>query len=143
MKLELRYTDFDNNRQIRATAKLTSYFSLTGETYVNHRLESCGWIHADILKAWPFLKPLADIHLSDEDGVPMHAVENGWYRANEPNATHLANHLRVPLMTAEWLANLVTSGSISKKVFADFIELQKPRWKAEAEAAKDLIHDLS
>jgi hypothetical protein len=50
------------------------YFSVTGETK-----HSCGCLHDEILKSRPDLKPLVDLHLSDLDGVPMHAEANGWY----------------------------------------------------------------
>jgi hypothetical protein len=35
--------------------------------------------HATILRAAPELAPIVAAHLADPDGVPMHAVANGWY----------------------------------------------------------------
>jgi len=49
-------------------------FSVTGETK-----NSCGCIHDEILESRPDLKFLINLHLSDLDGVPMHAEENGFY----------------------------------------------------------------
>ncbi len=40
---------------------------------------ACGCLHAEILAAWPELADVVALHLSDADGVPMHAVANGWY----------------------------------------------------------------
>lgn len=59
------------------------YFSLTCEEYVR-RGESwqegvSGAAHDLLLRTWPELAPLVALHLSDIDGVPMHAVANGWY----------------------------------------------------------------
>jgi hypothetical protein len=50
------------------------YFSVTGETE-----HSGGCLHDEILKSRPDLQPLVDLHLSNLDGVPMHAEANGWY----------------------------------------------------------------
>lgn len=58
------------------------YFSLT---YTAHRqghrnqCESGGAGHELILQLYPELQDLADLHLSDIDGVPMHAEANGFY----------------------------------------------------------------
>lgn len=53
------------------------YFSLTCDIYERGRDVGGGAAHELILKLFPHLKPLADLHLSDIDGVPMHAAENG------------------------------------------------------------------
>ncbi|NBV00771.1 MAG: hypothetical protein EBS31_04880 [Burkholderiaceae bacterium] len=50
------------------------HFSITADG-----LHRCGCLHDEILKYRLDLKPLVDIHLSDLDGVPMHAEANGWY----------------------------------------------------------------
>lgn len=54
------------------------YFSLTQHA-PGAAPESNGAVLDEIVKHWPHLKPLADLHLSDIDGVPMHAEANGWY----------------------------------------------------------------
>lgn len=53
-------------------------FSLTADLYDGRRLDSCGMMHDEILKVKPFLKLFAELHGSDENGMPMHAVENGY-----------------------------------------------------------------
>lgn len=38
-----------------------------------------GMIHDVIEEALPRLKPIIDVHLANQAGVPMYAKENGWY----------------------------------------------------------------
>jgi len=82
-----------------------AYFAITGDI-IRHAKngrkvwESCGAIHEDIIKHFPQLQLLVDIHLSDEDGVPMHAYANAAYWAGhdkgyEKQTDLLAQHLRV------------------------------------------------
>lgn len=77
----LRQTPPDAKRRVVAYGGLhyirgnqLPYFSLTGETK-----DSAGCIHETLLRKWPELGDLAALHLSDINGVPMHAAENGWY----------------------------------------------------------------
>lgn len=88
-------TDYGPNPHIqvygglRRIGKQAPYFSITGEIYSGvvtndgrfhpTRDEAGGCIHDEILKVHPDLKPLVDLHLSDMDGVPMHATANGTY----------------------------------------------------------------
>jgi hypothetical protein len=51
-------------------------------------------MHDDILKAFPELKPVVDVHLSDPDGAPMHAVANAVYHIEENDQQRLYDHLR-------------------------------------------------
>ena len=58
------------------------HFSLTCWEYAPHNRNvecSGGCAHGLILRHWPELADLAALHLSDDDGVPMHAEGNGWY----------------------------------------------------------------
>jgi hypothetical protein len=50
------------------------YFTLT---IVGHG--ESGPAHEELVRCWPELQPLADMHLSDINGVPMHTEANGWY----------------------------------------------------------------
>jgi len=59
-----------------------------------------GCIHEEIIKHFPELQPLVDIHLADEDGVPMHAYSNASYFAGLTkwqalDLDRLTKHLRV------------------------------------------------
>lgn len=81
--------DYEPNLRLKVEARLYSlggqkpYFSVTGEEYVpgEDDCRACGCLHAQILGQWPELQLIVDLHLSDYDGVPMHAVENAWYWA--------------------------------------------------------------
>lgn len=73
-----------------------------------------GCLHDEILQHFPNLKPLVDLHLSDDDGVPLHAAANAAYWAGcskfqERNIPMLAKHLRVSEKLAgemcEWVDN--------------------------------------
>jgi hypothetical protein len=88
----------------------TPRFSITGQidrqAKNNRWMEECGGcIHEEILQQFPQLKPLVEVHLSDENGVPMHAYANaaywaGYTKYQKRDIAKLAKHLRV----TEWFA---------------------------------------
>lgn len=72
--------------------------SVTGEVYYEHQdndgfffdnePDDCGMVHDHILQAFPWLRQLVDLHLSNaRTGAPMYALDNGWYwlREDDPN----------------------------------------------------------
>jgi hypothetical protein len=64
------------------------YFSITGETYRNGRLDSCGCLHENIEARFPGrFTDLIQIHGSDDFGVPTHAAANGlyWLAGTDPS----------------------------------------------------------
>lgn len=108
----------------------------------------------EILKHWPDLQPLVDLHLSDIDGVPMHALENGFYHLGgthweKPKFDVVARHFRITedgarKLVADFFGDSFseTAGFLSKGAaekakanLAQWVESQKPRWLAEANAA--------
>lgn len=80
-----------NKRKVQAKGGLhhirgnrAPYFSLTmaswePDQYGRLQEDCSGAAHEELVKLWPELKPLADLHLSDIDGVPSHGCANGWY----------------------------------------------------------------
>ena len=72
--------------------------SVTGEVYYerqdndgfffDNEPDDYGMVHDLILQAFPWLRQLIDLHLSDaRTGAPMYALDNGWYwlREDDPN----------------------------------------------------------
>jgi hypothetical protein len=154
------FTDKANRYHITVTADLpwrrgnkAPYFSLTASGK-DRGSEFGGCCHDEILKHWPDLKPLADLHLSDIDGSPMHAVENGFYHLGgthweRPKFDVAASHFRITEADARQLVTDLfgdsyspTGGFLSKGAaeaakakLAAWVETQRPRWKREAEEA--------
>ena len=66
------------------------HISVTGEVYYerqdndgfffDNEPDDCGMVHDRILQAFPWLRQLIDLHLSDvQTGAPLYALDNGWY----------------------------------------------------------------
>lgn len=135
--------------KLTATFKLYSlgsqapYFSITAEVRNpwQQDIVAGGCLHEDIARVFPKVRPFLPLHLSDADGAPMHAKANGWYHAggteykDATNAAYLASHLRIDLAEAERIVAEVAAGAMTKDKFAAYVDAQRPRWKAEAEAA--------
>lgn len=137
------------------------HFSLTMASWVNGRHDGDGADHKPLVAIWPELQPLADLHLSDIDGVPMHAEANGWYwlagavEGGFQQQYHggsgdwaktpaecleiFAKYVRVSLDEAAKIRDfyvVIAARHGAKSARADFakwIVAQGPRWKAEAD----------
>lgn len=147
--------------KISRVGNASGYFSLTGEIRDSRRrrddgIVARGCLHDEILKEWPDLADAEALHLSKvETGEPMHAQANGWYwyagavvEAGHPKpegagryvgeATQgrsctaiFAGHARITMDEAQQLVER----RLSLQQFAEWIDAQRPRWKAEADAA--------
>lgn len=113
---------------LEITIETGKSFSITADFFENRtdgigprRLTSFGCLHDEILEACPELKPFVDLHLSDLNGVPMHAVENGFYwlckaaglpqeyapeQSVETCFSYLCDHLRIPASKCWELVNI-------------------------------------
>ena len=139
-----------------------AYFSITGEVErraKNNRwiFESAGCIHEEIVAQLPQLKLLCDIHLSDENGVPMHAYENAGYWAGESkyqtlDLAMLAKHLRVTEPIASDMLKYIAQywGDLDDllpiaKAWEDACErFGLPfQWRQEADAARGMLNQIT
>lgn len=137
------------------------HFSVTGELWKTEGayrrgnesgLLTCGAIHDEILAGFPELAPVVAVHLADDDGVPMHAVANGWYfysgaaEAYEraypkwhdpekilPPKVRAASALRVE-------PDEIPDG-LHKDEFEAFAEALRPRWLADAAKALAVLKE--
>jgi len=160
--------DLPERRRIVVTAGLhklgdqVPYFSVTADLVnlrcrkdSDRRIEACGAMHEEVLKHFPKLAPVVALHLSDIDGAPMHAQANAryWMGLTEfktwertygkpeplPALDVLARHLRI---SEDEAAELVARHPAYTDALEAEIEAMRPRWKAEADAARQLLDRL-
>lgn len=148
------------------------YYSITGSVKkLDKRFRdpviTCGAIHDIILKHYPELAPLVEVHLSEADGIPMHAEANARYwcglskwadgRAMSPRDNYgkieieadadglewapdtLASHLQTSRAIACELRAALKLGLPWNKVTAELglVDL----WSTQAGAARKLLKD--
>mgnify|MGYP000961481580 CR=1 FL=1 len=128
-------TNYTMNVMVKMSKTNHEYFSITyAQINMRGRLEACGAGHDTIRKYFGNqFDDVIPLHLADSDGVPMHALENGFYYLQNPEEFKpevVADHFRVSLASVEALR------ALSKDDLAKWVEDQKPRWKAEAEAIR-------
>lgn len=130
--------------------------SVTGEVYYNREddqtpltnfdPDACGQVCDDIERAFPWLKPLMDLHLSHaRTGEPMYALDNGWFWLHEDEADgpHItstsrrraARYLRT---TPDMLEGVHTKNDLEALINTTLA----PAWKKQMDAALAL-YDLS
>jgi hypothetical protein len=102
MKNDLRFTRTvvrENGEQLVIKIRLNDEcknghqdFSITGDLYEGSGRDdrsfiSGGCIHEEILQDCPEYKLFIDLHLCDYNGIPMHAVANGYYHLSQGEMT--------------------------------------------------------
>lgn len=157
-------------------------FSLTGEIYekrsnasgaarqrMGREPDISGAIGDRLVRVFPELALLNSAHLSDPDGMPMHAEANGWYwyngsrddieqdRYNGFNGDIYPHQLeRYGLPDTEMgkreycyrvTCDTLRVDSIPRKIttreqFAEFVNAQQERWTQEAAEVRALIESL-
>ena len=86
------------------------------------------------MKAFPDLKDIVDVHLSDADGTPIHAVANGWYFLENGEIDKMSRCLRVN----EDEANRIVLECATKESFAEYVEKNlKPRWEKNVKSVME------
>jgi len=97
---------------------------------------------------------LMPLHLSDLHGVPLHAVENGWYYVQIARGVaeyhtpqendrvlytnHLANHLRIPRDQAVDIVD----NTPDKEAFIALVDTMRDRWQNEAIEAYKFLKSI-
>lgn len=129
--------------------------SVMGEVYYNRDdqtpltnldPDTCGQVCDDIERAFPWLKPLMELHLADAyTGAPMYALDNGWFWLHEDEADgpHItstsrrraARYLRT---TPDMLEGVRTKNDLEVLINTTLA----PAWKKQIDAALAL-YDLS
>lgn len=164
--MKTTYIQLRNNRVLEIKYGIAEtnhkYFSITGTIWVkgyskydgkniegvNYKWDVGGCIHDEILKYAPEYKPLVDLHLSDNDGVPMYAIENGfyYYEISRGVAKHhefkegdkekyedvLKEHLRITEPELIDLLNILDNSDNAKNDFIQFVGTRISIWKLEA-----------
>lgn len=131
-------------------------FSITGEIYkagkprTGRNMITAGCIHEEIARAFPEFIPFIRLHLADWQGIPMYAVENGFYHlkngfnneaAGTPeHATKFCEYYRMAPAQFEALKNSETSAIYGFYLVELGIVEQ---WKNEAAAAIKKLEGLT
>lgn len=77
MKIKIRLNDECKNGHQDFSITATGWEK--GKPHIDRYLIYGGCCHEDILKARPDLKIFVNLHLCDYEGIPMYAIENGYY----------------------------------------------------------------
>lgn len=134
--------------------------SVTGEVYYerqdndgfffDNEPDDCGMVHDRILQAFPWLRQLIDLHLSDaRTGAPMYALDNGWYwlREDDPNDRYNAIITdKSRRRAAQYLRTTpcMLEGIETKENLAHLIETTlAPAWEKQVESTLALYGLLS
>jgi len=178
---------YGSNAQIKVEAGLhylqgndRPYFSVTADVKGSQG-EAGGCMHTEIAKYWPKLAPIIALHLSTDQGEPMHAEANGWYslagyfggageryhagnsekqiwkedgtfdrvgfQTPEECLQSFAKHVRITVDDARalagyWKSTIDDDPKSVRRWFGAWINTQRPRWQAEAEAGIKLLDEL-
>lgn len=95
------------------------------------RCRGGGADHETILRAFPWLAPVVALHLSDENGTPMHAYKNGLYWLNQGEPDKAAKLWRC---SVDDIASLSDEDEVRA-----YVDAQRNRWEGEADTAIDLL----
>lgn len=106
-----------------------------------------GCCHDDVLRLFPHLAPVVKLHLSDDEGVPMHAVANGWHfysgQGYANDYGQFEGRHRSRQVTAKHLQideDDLPEG-MDRDQFAAFCESLRPLWREQAAQALAVIKE--
>ena len=131
-------------------------FAITGDIYQKGKprkdryLISFGCIHDEILKARPELKIFVNLHLSDYEGIPMYAVENGHYHLTNGFNNTLSDSQAFRDKFCEYYRITPDQFDVlktSKNQLQYALNLQRlnilQQWKEEANAAIKVLEEMT
>lgn len=161
-----RYIRITAELRVNDSRGLSDGFSITADLYEPHgtwsglaryrngREPDCGGcLHDEIRLFAPELAPLIDVHLACPNGVPMHAVANGWYfysgKARHWEIDHGATYAnRGGLSDHERGAQAlnIPAGDLpvgmDRAQFEVFADSLRGRWALQAQTARALLETL-
>ena len=86
------YDEYYHKIEVNITTE-NNYFSITGTVFDDKgKWISSGCIHEDIMKHFPELEILIELHLSDLNGKPMYFVQNSMHFYKHNNISGLASY---------------------------------------------------
>ena len=137
MIINIRLSDPCNNGHNDFT--ITAQIYRKGSNKLTDRNMVCaGCCHEYILAKMPSLKLFVDLHLSDENGEPAYAVENGFYHMRNSPLEVFADYMHVDLMIAAKVKKEITT----KKSFSYWINGLRAGWKEQANQAKAVLAEM-
>ena len=109
-----------------------------------------GCNHDMVLAAAPELAPIVTAHLADPNGVPMHALANGWYLYTGKSAAYEREHYGEEYATRNGTPHEQAARALhiepadlpeglDKDAFVAFADGLADRWAAQAQAARDAL----
>lgn len=109
--------------------------------------DACGMIHDQILHAAPELAPFIEVHLADQQGLPMHAKANGWYFYSGKNAEYHQRSYSTQdhddAAQALHIAPEELPEGLDKESFNSFVDSLSDLYLQRAEAARALLRSLN
>lgn len=99
---------------------------------------SGGCIHDEITRYFPEFKTFVDLHLSNEQGMPMYAIENGNYHLSH-NIEHAMSHFRA---SYDEMVQLRETRKVDPLAVAKYVTFMEPAWRKQAEQAKKQLQEL-
>jgi hypothetical protein len=116
------------------------------------KADAIGTMHDEIRVFAPELQPFIDVHLADLDGVPMHAVSNGWYfysgDARRWEESHNDTWSGGGLTDRERAARALNipvkdiPEGLDRSGFEALAESLRPYWVAQARVARELFDSI-
>lgn len=144
-KVEIRLNDECKNGH--QDFSITATFWEVGKVRNDRNMICGGCCHDEILKHFPQFKQFVNLHLSDCCGVPMYAVENGFYHMREgfndktkDHKTEFCKYYRITPLQYDELKKAKSAA------YYGFILVQLgilTQWKHEADEAIKTLEELT